>query len=136
MSIQGSITVITANGEVQTKEEATVYVKELDLLMTIKLLEDTTAVLSHEMLCEDHGYSYEWTSGQLPHLIKNGRRMQCNTENYVPIIDWFDNKYIFNFVTARLSKFYIKSSKHTKSEYKQSRMVRPAPRIQKNQKHK
>ena len=32
------ITVITADGEVQTKEEATVYVKELDLFVTVKLL--------------------------------------------------------------------------------------------------
>ena len=37
---------VTANGEVQTKEEATVYVKELDLFVTVKLLEDTPAVLS------------------------------------------------------------------------------------------
>ena len=39
-------TVVTANGEVQTKEEATVYVKELDSFVTVKLLEDTPAVLS------------------------------------------------------------------------------------------
>ena len=51
------------------------------------------------------------------------------------IVDWFDNKYIFNIVTAGLSKFYIKSSKHTKSEHKQSSIGRPVPRIQKNQKH-
>ena len=31
--------VITANGEVQTHEEATVYVKELDVLLTMKVLE-------------------------------------------------------------------------------------------------
>ena len=31
---------VTATGEVQTKEEATVYVKELNLLVTVKLLED------------------------------------------------------------------------------------------------
>ena len=37
-------------------------------------------------LCEHHGYSYEWTSGQKPHLIKHGRKIQCNTENYVPIV--------------------------------------------------
>ena len=37
-------TVITANGEVQTHEEATVYVKELDLILTLKVLEDTPAV--------------------------------------------------------------------------------------------
>ena len=39
-------TVVTANGEVQTKEEATEYVKELDLFVTVMLLEDTPAVLS------------------------------------------------------------------------------------------
>ena len=38
-------TVITANGDVQTNEEATVYVKELGILLTIKVLEDTPAVL-------------------------------------------------------------------------------------------
>ena len=43
------------------------------------------AVLSLGELCEDHGYSYEWTSGQKPQLIKNGRRIQYSTENYVAI---------------------------------------------------
>ena len=39
-------TVTTANGEVQTREEATVYVEESDLSMTVMLLEETPAVLS------------------------------------------------------------------------------------------
>ena len=39
-------TVIIANGEVQTHEEATVYVKELEKFLTMKVLEDTPAVLS------------------------------------------------------------------------------------------
>ena len=64
-------TVMTANGEVQTREGATVYVKELDLFVTVMLLEETVAVLSLEKLCEDHGYTYHWTSGQKPHLTKN-----------------------------------------------------------------
>ena len=79
-------TVMTVNGEVQTNEEATVYVKELDLFLTVKLLEDSPAVLSLGKLSEDHGYSYEWTSGHKPHLVKNGERIQCNTENYMPIV--------------------------------------------------
>ena len=79
-------TVVAASGEVQTKDEATVYVKELDLFVTVKLLGDTPAVLSLGKLCEDHGYSYEWTSGQKPQLIKDGRRIHCSTENYVPIV--------------------------------------------------
>ena len=36
--------VITANREVQTHEEATVYVKELDIFLTMKVLENTPAV--------------------------------------------------------------------------------------------
>ena len=72
-------TVVTANGEVLTTEEATVYVKELHLFVPVVLLEDTPAVLSLGKLCEDHGYSYPWTSGQKPHLIKNGRKVECNT---------------------------------------------------------
>ena len=78
--------VITANGEVQTNEEATVYVKELDIFLTMKVLEDTPAVLSQGKLCDKHGYSHEWINGQKPHLIKNGIRIQCNTENFVPIV--------------------------------------------------
>ena len=50
-------TVITANGEVPTHEEATVYVKELDIFLTMKVLEDTPAVLSLGKLCDEHGYS-------------------------------------------------------------------------------
>ena len=79
-------TVITANGEVQTHEEATVYVKELDMFLTLKVLENTPAVLSLGKLCDENGYSYEWINGQKPHLIKNGIRIPCNTENFVPIV--------------------------------------------------
>ena len=78
--------VITANGEVQTHEEATVYVKELEIFLTMKNLENTPAVLSLGKLCDEHGYFYEWINGQKPHLIKNGIRIQCNTENFVPIV--------------------------------------------------
>ena len=78
--------VTTANGEMQTQEEAAVHVKELDMFLTVKILEDTPAVLSLGKLCEDLGYSYEWANGQKPWLIKDGVRIDCNTENYVPIV--------------------------------------------------
>ena len=80
------MTVITANGEVQTNEEAAVYVKELYIFLTMKVLEDTLAVLSLGKLCDEHGYSYERINGQKPHLIKNDIRIQCNTENFVPVV--------------------------------------------------
>ena len=78
--------VITANGEVQTQEEAIVYVKELDIFLTMKVLDNTPAVLSLGKLCDENGYSYEWINGQKPHLIKDGIRIICNTENFVPIV--------------------------------------------------
>ena len=78
--------VITANGEVQTHEEAIVYVKELDIFLTMKVLENTPAVLSLGKLCDENGYSYEWINGQKPHLIFNGIRIPCNTKNFVPIV--------------------------------------------------
>ena len=56
--------VITASGEVQTHEEATVYVKKLCIFLTMKVLEDTPAVLSLGKLCDENGYSYEWINGQ------------------------------------------------------------------------
>ena len=77
--------VITANGEVQTHEEARCTSKKLDIFLTIKVLENTSAVLSLGKLCDENGCSYEWINGQKPHPIKDGIRIQCNTENFVPI---------------------------------------------------
>ena len=78
--------VITANGEVQTHEETTIYVKALDSFLTMKVLENTPAVLSLGKLCDENGYSYEWINRAKPHLNKNGIRIQCNTENFVLIV--------------------------------------------------
>ena len=63
-------TVMTANGQVQTRGEATENVKALDLFITVVLLDETPAVLSLWKLCEDHGYTYHCTSGQKPHLTE------------------------------------------------------------------
>ena len=70
----------------KTHEEAIVYVKELDIFLTMNVLDNTPAVLSLGKLCDENGYSYEWITGQKPHLIKNGIRIICNTENFVLIV--------------------------------------------------
>ena len=44
----------TANGEVQTHEEATVYAKELEKFLTMKVIENTPAVLSLGKLCDEN----------------------------------------------------------------------------------
>ena len=78
--------VITANGEVQTHEEATVYVKELDIFLAMKVLENTPAVLSLGKLCDENGYSYEWINGQKPHLTKKRDSDTMYTEKFVPVV--------------------------------------------------
>ena len=61
---ESPMTVKTDNGEVQTHEEATFYVRELDMFLTMKLLEDTSAVMSLGKLCDEHGFSCEWINCQ------------------------------------------------------------------------
>ena len=79
-------TVMTANGDVQTRDEATVYVKELDLFVTVMLLEETPAILSLGKLCEDHECTYLWTSGPKPQLTKKGKKIGCNKSNFVAFV--------------------------------------------------
>ena len=45
-------------------------------------------VLSLGKLCGEHGYTYHWKSGQNPHLIRNGKRNDCNVSNSVYRL-WF-----------------------------------------------
>ena len=78
--------VITANGEVQTHEEATVYVKELEIFLTMKFLEDTPAVLSLGKLCDNTDILTNGSMVKNHISSKNGIRIQCNTENFVPIV--------------------------------------------------
>ena len=79
-------TVITASGEVLTHEEATVYVHDLELFVTVQILEDTPAVLSQGKLCEEHGYPHEWASGQKPTVSPKMAEERSATENFVPIV--------------------------------------------------
>ena len=52
-------TLITANGPVDLNDEATVYVRDVDLFVTVQLHEDAPPVLSLGQQCEDHRNSYE-----------------------------------------------------------------------------
>ena len=60
--------------------------KNLDIFMTLKVLENTPAVLSLGKFCDENRYSYEWINCQKPHFIGNGIRIQCNTENFFHIV--------------------------------------------------
>ena len=66
--------------------EAQMSVDDLNQFVTVQQLEETPAVLSLGTLCKDHGYSYEWVSGQEPRLTQNGKSMIRKTDNFVPLV--------------------------------------------------
>ena len=80
-------TVITANGEVQTHEEAIVHVKELDIFLTKKVLENTPAVLSVGKLCDETGIP---TNGS---MVKNHISLKTGFGKFairrISFLSWF-----------------------------------------------
>ena len=76
----------TSNGKVQTNEEAQVYVYDLDLFLTVQLLDETQAVLSLGKLCSEHGRSYAWKNGETQRLTKNGKTITCAMDNFAPLV--------------------------------------------------
>ena len=62
------------------------FVHDLNLFVTVQVLDETPAVLSLGKLCEDHGYFYEWVSGQKPRLTKDGKTIICKTDNFVRLV--------------------------------------------------
>ena len=57
--------IMAANGKAESTEEATVYVIDSDVFVTMMLLEDSPAVLSLGLLCEEMGHCYEREKGGL-----------------------------------------------------------------------
>ena len=85
--IQNPTTVVTANGEVQTNEEAQVYVHDFDLFVTVQLLDETPAVLLLHILCSKHGYSFEWKNRETPRLAKNWKSIACTVDYFVHLVE-------------------------------------------------
>ena len=78
--------VLTASGKVHIHEEAQVFVHDQNLFVTVQWRDETPAVLSLGKLCEDHGYSCEWVSGQKPRLTKEGKTIICKTNIFVLLV--------------------------------------------------
>ena len=62
------------------------YVHDLNLFVTVQFLEETPVVPSLGKLCEDHGYSYEWVSGQKPRWTKEEKTTFFKMDNFVPLV--------------------------------------------------
>ena len=58
----------TASGKAEStkKKKRTAYVNDLDVVVTMMLLEDSPAVVSLGLLCEEMVYSFEWKTGEVP----------------------------------------------------------------------
>ena len=100
--------VMTANDEVLAKEEATENVRELDLFLKVMLLEKyTRQFFQLENFAKNLGTCYRWTSGQKPHLIKNGKKNHCDTSHLCTIrCPWFVNEFLY-FVSIYFSYIFI-----------------------------
>ena len=61
-------------------------VDDLAFLVTIMLLEDSSAVLSLGFSCQEMGYSYAWKRRVSPFLMKDGKVIRCKSENRVSIV--------------------------------------------------
>ena len=97
----------------QTHEEAIVYVKGLEKFLTMKVFDNTPAVLSLGKLCEKKRVSHEWINGQKPHLIKDGIRIVYNTENFVPIVVPSLSSSSSRF--SSISRTFLKQESHSSS---------------------
>ena len=96
------------------------------------LLEETPAVLSLGKLCEDHGYTYHWTSGQKPHLTQNGKRIAKKQTMYHSlslvyrrVLPQHPHTYFFNIVIAGFCNQHGKSRYRKKWKYERGVTGKP-----------
>ena len=110
---------MTAKGEVQTREEATVFVKQLDLFVKVMLLEETSGVLSLDKLCEDHGYTYHWASGQ-----KTTSHQKCG-KNWLQCIElcnicgsWFIGEFFLSYAFLPTSHKVLSEESESRNKHR------------------
>ena len=126
---------LTANGEVQTREEATVHVKGLDLFVTFMLLEGTPAGLRLGSSARIMGIL---TTGPASHQKWQEVRLQCSELRTISC-PWFVNEflhvivfYFSNIFIAGFCDWHGKSNNTKEWEYECRVTGKPVARISKN----
>ena len=77
----------TVNGPVIARNEATVYILDLDDSVTAVLMDKAPPVLSLGKLCIENGWAYQWKPGSLaPVLTKGSKTIECHVTHNVPNI--------------------------------------------------
>ena len=77
--------VLTANGEVQTHEEAQVFVHDVNQFVTVQLLEETPAVLSLENSTRTTDILVSGSAVK-NHGWRLRKTIVCKTDNFVPLV--------------------------------------------------
>ena len=77
---------VYCKSRIRMHEKAQVFVQDLNLLITVHLLDETSAILSLGNFCEHHGYSCEWVSGRKPRKTKDGKTIICKSDNVVLLV--------------------------------------------------
>ena len=105
---------------------ATIYVQQLDLCVTVMLLEETPTILSLGNFCEDHGCTFIGASGRKPHLTKKGKRIDCNAPNCSICGSWNISESFLCFAFFYLFIIFIDlmSTDAQKIQYKKEVKIR------------
>ncbi len=77
----------TANGEITADKRVTKEVSALDTTINPLILDKTVDAISVGRLVIEDGFSFHWPRGGQPYLVdRNGKRTDCETKGYVPIL--------------------------------------------------
>ena len=80
------ISLITANGAVDSDTKHEVYVETLKDSLQFVELPSTPAVCSVGKKCMEQGFSFHWPTGEAPYFINpNGQKVQCQLRGNVPV---------------------------------------------------
>ena len=83
ISLDETIPIQTANGEVELTEKVNIYVQDLKTHVWAHLLPNTVAVLSLGLLVDELGFSYQWTPKRKPFLRRGKVKVACHPSNNV-----------------------------------------------------
>ena len=65
--------ITTANGKAESTEEATVYINDLDVFVTMMLLEDSKQCYLFVFITRRNGLLFRMEKGESPSLIRYGK---------------------------------------------------------------
>ena len=71
----------------QINEDVRVFVQDVDLFVTVRVLDEMPVVPLLHILCSKHGYSFEWKIGDTLRLANNWKSITCTMDNFVPLVE-------------------------------------------------